>query len=278
MTQVSFPHVDTQSEGPHYGVVMDLATIIGIVLSIILVVAAIVMGGSPIMFVNVPSALVVIGGTIGATLMRNPLVTVLGTFGVVMKAFTVKVPEPIPLITQIVQLCKQARKNGMLALENVEIDYAFLGKGVGLGVDGVEPDQIRSILETDIRSTVGRHKRGQGVLEGMGAAAPAFGMIGTLIGLVQMLASMEDPSSIGPAMAIALLTTLYGAILANVICLPLADKLKVRSQEEALSMMVCMEGVLGMVSGENPNQISQKLKSFLAPKLREEEAKGEAKS
>ena len=257
---------------------MDLATIIGIVLSIILVVAAIVMGGSPIMFVNVPSALVVIGGTIGATLMRNPLVTVLGTFGVVMKAFTVKVPEPIPLITQIVQLCKQARKNGMLALENVEIDYAFLGKGVGLGVDGVEPDQIRSILETDIRSTVGRHKRGQGVLEGMGAAAPAFGMIGTLIGLVQMLASMEDPSSIGPAMAIALLTTLYGAILANVICLPLADKLKVRSQEEALSMMVCMEGVLGMVSGENPNQISQKLKSFLAPKLREEEAKGEAKS
>ena len=252
---------------------MDLATIIGIVLSIILVLAAIVMGGSPIMFVNVPSALVVVGGTIGTTLMRNPLATVLGTFGVVMKAFTIKVPEPIPLITQIVQLCKQARKNGMLALENVEIDYAFLGKGVGLGVDGVEPDQIRSILETDIRSTVGRHKRGQEVLQGMGAAAPAFGMIGTLIGLVQMLASMEDPSSIGPAMAVALLTTLYGAMLANVICLPLADKLKVRSQEEALSMMVCLEGVLGMVNGENPNQISQKLKSFLAPKLREEEVK-----
>ena len=252
---------------------MDLATIIGIVLSIILVLAAIVMGGSPIMFVNVPSALVVVGGTIGTTLMRNPLATVLGTFGVVMKAFTIKVPEPIPLITQIVQLCKQARKNGMLALENVDIDYAFLGKGVGLGVDGVEPDQIRSILETDIRSTVGRHKRGQEVLQGMGAAAPAFGMIGTLIGLVQMLASMEDPSSIGPAMAVALLTTLYGAMLANVICLPLADKLKVRSQEEALSMMVCLEGVLGMVNGENPNQISQKLKSFLAPKLREEEVK-----
>ncbi len=252
---------------------MDLATIIGIVLSIILVLAAIVMGGSPIMFVNVPSALVVVGGTIGTTLMRNPLATVLGTFAVVMKAFTIKVPEPIPLITQIVQLCKQARKNGMLALENVEIDYAFLGKGVGLGVDGVEPDQIRSILETDIRSTVGRHKRGQEVLQGMGAAAPAFGMIGTLIGLVQMLASMEDPSSIGPAMAVALLTTLYGAMLANVICLPLADKLKVRSQEEALSMMVCLEGVLGMVNGENPNQISQKLKSFLAPKLREEEVK-----
>ena len=225
------------------------------------------------MFVNIPSALVVIGGTIGATLMRNPLATVLGTFGVVMKGFMSKVPEPIPLITQIVQLCKQARKNGMLALESVEIEYAFLGKGVGLGVDGLEPDQIRSILETDIRSTVGRHRRGQEILEGMGAAAPAFGMIGTLIGLVQMLASMEDPSTIGPAMAVALLTTLYGALLANVICLPLADKLKVRSQEEALSMMVCLEGVLGMVSGENPNQISQKLKSFLAPKLREEEAK-----
>ena len=225
------------------------------------------------MFVNIPSALVVIGGTIGATLMRNPLATVLGTFGVVMKGFMSKVPEPIPLITQIVQLCKQARKNGMLALESVEIEYAFLGKGVGLGVDGVEPDQIRSILETDLRFMVGRHRRGQEILEGMGAAAPAFGMIGTLIGLVQMLASMEDPSTIGPAMAVALLTTLYGALLANVICLPLADKLKVRSQEEALNMMVCLEGVLGMVSGENPNQISQKLKSFLAPKLREEEAK-----
>ena len=225
------------------------------------------------MFVNIPSALVVIGGTLGATLMRNPLATVLGTFGVVMKGFMSKVPEPIPLITQIVGLCKQARKNGMLALESVEIEYAFLGKGVGLGVDGLEPDQIRSILETDLRFMVGRHRRGQEILEGMGAAAPAFGMIGTLIGLVQMLASMEDPSTIGPAMAVALLTTLYGALLANVICLPLADKLKVRSQEEALNMMVCLEGVLGMVSGENPNQISQKLKSFLTPKLREEEAK-----
>ncbi len=225
------------------------------------------------MFVNIPSALVVIGGTLGATLMRNPLATVLGTFGVVMKGFMSKVPEPIPLITQIVGLCKQARKNGMLALESVEIEYAFLGKGVELGVDGLEPDQIRSILETDLRFMVGRHRRGQEILEGMGAPAPAFGMIGTLIGLVQMLASMEDPSTIGPAMAVALLTTLYGALLANVICLPLADKLKVRSQEEALNMMVCLEGVLGMVSGENPNQISQKLKSFLAPKLREEEAK-----
>ncbi len=218
------------------------------------------------MFVNIPSALVVIGGTLGATLMRNPLATVLGTFGVVMKGFMSKVPEPIPLITQIVGLCKQARKNGMLALESVEIEYAFLGKGVGLGVDGLEPDQIRSILETDLRFMVGRHRRGQEILEGMGAAAPAFGMIGTLIGLVQMLASMEDPSTIGPAMAVALLTTLYGALLANVICLPLADKLKVRSQEEALNMMVCLEGVLGMVSGENPNQISQKLKSFLVPR------------
>ena len=139
---------------------MDLATIIGIVLSITLVLATIVVGGSPIMFVNVPSALVVIGGTIGATLMRNPLATVLGPFGVVTKAFMSKAPEPIPLISQIVALCKQARKNGKLALESVEIDYGFLGKGIGLGVDGVEPDQIRSILETNIRSTVGRHKRG----------------------------------------------------------------------------------------------------------------------
>ena len=254
---------------------MDIATIIGVLLSTALVVASIVMGGSPIMFVNVPSALVVIGGTIGATLIRNPLAEVIGTIGVVGKAFTTRIPASGTLINEIIELAREARKNGMLALENTEVEYGFLKKAISLGVDGVELDRIRSILETEISFTAARHRQGQQILEGMGAAAPAFGMIGTLIGLVQMLASLEDPSSIGPAMAVALLTTLYGALLANVICLPLADKLKVRSKEEVLTMSICLEGVIGMVQGDNPNSIDQRLKAFIAPKLRVDAEKTE---
>jgi len=219
------------------------------------------------MFINIPSACVVIGGAVGATLVRNPLASVIGTFSVVGKAFTTKAPLPDQLIPQVVEMAKTARKD-LLALEKVEIDYGFLAKGIGMCVDGVKSDTIRAILETDMRATSNRHKRGQEVLEGMGQAAPAFGMIGTLIGLVQMLATLEDPSAIGPAMAVALLTTLYGALISNVVCLPLADKLKVRSSEEVLSMMVCLEGVIGIAQGSNPSSIDQQLKGFLAPKLR----------
>ena len=248
---------------------MDLATLVGIVLSIVLVAAAILMGGSPIMFVDPPSALIVIGGTIGVTLMRNPLSAVLGTLGVVGKAFTTRVPASDLLIPRIQELSKKARKDSLLSLENVEIEFDFLKKGIMLCVDGIEPSVVRGILETDVRNTSSRHKRGQQILEGMGGAAPAFGMIGTLIGLVQMLANMSDPASIGPAMALALLTTLYGALIANVFCLPLADKLKVRSQEEMLAMMLCIEGVMGIVQGEHPAAIGHQLKAFLAPKHRE---------
>lgn len=248
---------------------MDLATLVGIVLSIVLVGTAILLGGSPIMFVDPSSALIVIGGTIGVTLMRNPLSAVLGTFGVVGKAFTTRVPASDQLIPRIQELSRKARKDSLLSLENVEVEFGFLKKGIMLCVDGIEPNVVRSILETDVRNTASRHKRGQEILEGMGGAAPAFGMIGTLIGLVQMLANMNDPASIGPAMALALLTTLYGALIANVFCLPLADKLKVRSQEEVLAMMLCIEGVMGIVQGEHPAAIGHQLKAFLAPKHRE---------
>ena len=154
---------------------MDLATIIGIALSTLLVLASIFMGGSPIMFVNVPSMLVVIGGTIGTTLVRNPLSAVLGTFGVAAKAFTTKVPAPEQLISEVLELSRTARKE-LLALEKAVISYPFLAKGISLCVDAVEVERIRMVLENDIRSTASRHKRGQQVLEGMGEAAPAFGM------------------------------------------------------------------------------------------------------
>ena len=257
---------------------MDIATIIGVVLSFVLILAAIFLGGSMVLFIDVPSMLIVIGGTIGSTLVKNPLATVLGTAKVVGKAFQVKVPEADELITLMLDCSKKARKEGMLVLESVKPDYEFLGKGIGLCVDGVEQEEIREILEADIRFTAARHKSGAKILEGMGASAPAFGMIGTLIGLVQMLANMEDPSSIGPAMAVALLTTMYGAVLANVLFLPLADKLKLRSQEELLAMTLCLEGVMGLARGDNPNAINMKLRSFLAPTLREPEQKKEGEA
>ena len=247
---------------------MDLATIIGIILSTVLVLAAIVTGGSPVVFINLPSILIVLGGTFGATLMRNPLSQVIGTVKVAGKAFVTKAPPAGSLIDEVVAMSKKARKESLLALEKVEIAYPFLAKGVGLCVDGLEPAQVRAILETDIVATGSRHKRGQEILEGIGGAAPAFGMIGTLIGLVQMLQAMDDPASIGPAMAVALLTTLYGAMIANIVALPLADKLKVKSQEEQLAMVVCLEGVVGIVQGDHPASIGERLQAYLAPSAR----------
>jgi chemotaxis protein MotA len=250
---------------------MDLATIIGVVISVLLVVGAILIGESPIIFLDIPSVLIVVGGTMGVTLVRNPIKAVLGTMGVVRKAFTTKLPDASDLTRQVVDMSKKARKESLLALEKVEVDYPFLSKGVSLCVDGLEPGQIRSILEAEIVATSGRHKRGREILDGIGSAAPAFGMIGTLIGLVQMLTALDDPDSIGPAMATALLTTLYGALIANIFALPLSDKLKVRSNEEVLNMTVCLEGVLGIVQGEHPASIDEKLKAYIAPRQRQRE-------
>lgn len=249
---------------------MDLATVGGLLLGIILILIAILLGGSIILFINVPSLLLVVGGTIAASFIRNPIADVIGTIAIVKKTFTHKLASPADLIEQVVDMSRKARKESLLSLEKVKIEDAFLAKGVNLCVDGLEPAQIRGILETEIVSAGARHKRGQDILDGIGGAAPAFGMIGTLIGLVQMLANMSDPKSIGPAMAVAILTTLYGAIISNLLVLPLVDKLKMRSKEELTNMTVCLEGVLGIVQGEHPASIDERLKAFIPPKLRKE--------
>jgi len=249
---------------------MDLATVVGLVLSTILIVAAVVVGGSPGMFIEPASILIVVGGTFGATLVRNPLKAVLGMAKVAMKAFMIRLPDPADLIAEVVTLSRKARKEGMLALESVPIDYPFLSKGVSLCVDGVEVEQIRGILEAHMQAMAARHRRGAAILEGIAEIAPAFGMIGTLIGLVQMLATMDDPSKIGPAMAVALLTTLYGALIANVVCIPMAGKLKLRSEEELTAMIVCLEGCMGLSQGDNPGAIEQKLQSYLGPQVEKE--------
>ena len=248
---------------------MDLATIIGIVLASALVTASIVLGGSPILFADINSLIIVLGGTVGAALIRNPMDTFLTTFRVTAKAFSTKVPAVDDLLARIIELSHLARREGVLALEDQAIDYAFLKKGVGMCVDGAKEEDVRATLGTDLRSMVQRHRRGQDILKGMGQAAPAFGMIGTLIGLVQMLAKLDDPSKIGPAMALALLTTLYGALISNVVCLPLADKLKLRSEQEQQCMQLCIEGVIGLARGVNPRTLEQQLGSFLAPQSRQ---------
>lgn len=247
---------------------MDLATIVGLVVVSVLVTASVVLGGEPILFVDVKSMLIVVGGTIGAGLIRNPLPTFLTTVRVLGKAFSTKVPLTEELLARVIDLSNRARREGILALEDEEIDYPFLKQGVSMCVDGSTEEDVRATLGTDLRTMIQRHKQGQEILKGLGQAAPAFGMIGTLVGLVQMLAKLDDPSKIGPAMALALLTTLYGALLSNAFFLPLADKLKLRSQQEQLSMMLCIEAVIGLTKGINPRTLEQQLGAFLAPRLR----------
>lgn len=251
---------------------MDLATIIGVITGIGLILVTIVMQGNPVVFINVGSIFVVVGGTLAATLINFPLKQILSVIGVVKNAFTSKEHDPKEAIQTITKFAELARKEGILALESKiqEIEDPFLKQGLQLAIDGTEPDLMRSILGTELSYLSQRHDLGQGIFKAMGAYSPAFGMIGTLIGLVLMLASMKDPSSIGPSMAIALITTFYGAVLANLIFLPISGKLKERSKEEVMIKELVMEGVLSLQSGENPRIIEQKLVSFIPPKFRVE--------
>jgi len=246
---------------------MDIATIIGLVAAVTLLLMAM---GNPIVFFNMPSVLIVVGGTIAATLIANPLAEVVGLIGVGMKAIMNNPPLPTELIEKIVGFAETARREGILALEQAveDTDDQFLSGGIRLAVDGTEPDLIMDILETEVRFIEERHKLGQAMLERMGDTAPAFGMIGTLVGLILMLQQMDDPAAIGPAMAVALLTTLYGAIIAQVVCMPIAGKLKVYSQKEILAKQMIMEGIMAIQTGDNPRIVEQKLAVFLAPSMR----------
>ena len=249
---------------------MDLATLIGLLMSFGLVGAAIVMGGNPLIFVDVPSILIVFGGTIGITLINYPLANVIGVIGVVKNTFFHTLDEPSKIIEQFIEYANKARREGILALEPVlkELSDDFLRKGLQMAVDGMEPQAIQEIMEIDIAYLQERHDLGAEIMSTMGGFAPAMGMIGTVIGLVQMLQSMDDPSSIGPSMAVALITTFYGAILANLLFNPMAGKLKTRSKEEVLLREMMLEGILSISRWENPRIVEEKLNSFLPPKLR----------
>ncbi|RMF75427.1 MAG: flagellar motor protein PomA [Acidobacteria bacterium] len=248
---------------------MDISTVIGLVLGTVLVTTAILIGESPMIFVNVPSILIVVGGTLAVTFIKNPLSRVFGTIKVVKNAFFSRPPQDDALIAKIVELARTARRESLLSIEKAEVDNDFLKRAIRLAVDGHEPDSIRRILSTEIAALAQRHKIGQDLMEGIATSAPAFGMIGTLIGLVNMLASMDDPASIGPAMAVAILTTLYGALIANLVASPIAEKLKYRSREEVNSRTVILEGIISIVEGDHPASVEQKLMAFLDPKKRD---------
>jgi len=249
---------------------MDLATLVGMVGAIGVVLAAMFSGGSALVFFNVPSLLIVLGGTFLVVMIKFSLSQFFGAFKVAARAFVFKLDSPEELIQKIVSLSNIARKEGMLALENEEIDNEFLNDGIQMLIDGNNQEVIQAVMGKDLQQTIDRHKWGAKVYSAMGDVAPAMGMIGTLIGLVQMLSAMDDPKSIGPAMAIALLTTLYGAMLANMVALPIADKLTLRKTEEGRIKAMCIDGVLAIQSGQNPRIIESMLKTYLDPKKRNE--------
>jgi chemotaxis protein MotA len=223
-------------------------------------------------YVHVPSMMITIGGATAATLINYPLKEVLGVMSTVFNAFVEKLQTPGSMIETLVSYATKARREGILTLE-AELETAkdpFLVRGVRLAIDGTAPELIRDILTTELSYVESRHSLGQNILVMMGTYAPAFGMIGTLIGLIDMLRNMNDPSQIGQGMATALITTFYGAIMANLILLPLAGKLKTKTQSEVLLKEVVIEGILSIQSGDNPRIVEQKLKAFVSPRLREQ--------
>lgn len=251
---------------------MDITTVVGTVLGFGLVVFAMASGqGGLAIFIDVPSLLIVGGGTIAVTLMNFPLAIIRNLVKVTMRTFLFKQTQPGGAIDRIIEYANLARKEGLLALENKlqEVDDRFFAKGVQLVIDGFPAETVRDIMELEAEWQRARHSEGKKMLDALGSFAPAFGMIGTLVGLVQMLQNLSDPSKIGGGMATALLTTLYGAMAANMVFIPLAGKLEMRAAEEALLRELMIEGIVAIQSGDGPQLIKEKLKSFVAPKARE---------
>ncbi len=250
---------------------MDLATIIGLLAAIGLVLSAILQGGSLMIFIDIASMIIVLGGTTGTVLIHFPFGDILGAFNVARKAFFHKASSPIDTIEKLITYAGKARKEGILSLQSVmnEIDDEFFLKGLQMAVDGQEPEALKDMLEKEIEYVMERHEKGADIFATIAAYSPAMGMIGTLIGLVQMLQNMSDPSSIGPAMAVALLTTFYGAIIANLIANPISGKLKLRSASEVLNKTLVTEGMKAILEGENPRLMEQRLHAFVSPKERQ---------
>ena len=247
---------------------MDIATIIGMVVAFGLVLFAI--GDAVAGFIDINSIAIVIGGTAGVLLVAYPMANCIGVVKIILKTILNKPSDGASVVTEFVELAQIVRKDGILALESKvgDIDHPFMSKGLQMAIDGQEPTEIEDILYMEMDKLGERHLRGADMMTALGTFAPSMGMIGTLVGLVLMLANMEDPASIGPSMAVALLTTFYGALMANIIFLPMASKLKTRSKAELLVHEIILAGIQSLVAGENPRVMEQKLHGFLPPKDR----------
>lgn len=251
--------------------VVDIASLLGIVLGFAMVIFGILSAGADlILYYDLPSIIITIGGSITGVLASNKLKDFIGGLKSITLVFKDEVMDPSTVISTIIDLSNVARKEGLLALEEAsnDIEDPFLKKGIMLVVDGTDPELVRGILETELTCLEDRHKKVIGFWEKWAELGPAWGMIGTLIGLIAMLNDMDDPSTIGPAMATALITTLYGSIIANWLCSPVAEKMKVNNSLEVIMKEVMVEGLLSIQAGENPRIIEEKLKSFLSPEVR----------
>jgi|TARA_R110001592_G_scaffold143603_4_gene366473 chemotaxis protein MotA len=254
---------------------VDFATLIGLVGASLLIASAVILGTSPLVFINPASLLIVVGGTLLVVLAKFSFAQFLGAFKAAARAFKFKLPETQASIEELVDIANVARKEGVLGLEDREISSPFLGQGIQMLVDGQDGKTIKELLNKERLMTLDHNRSGAKVFTAMADVAPAMGMIGTLIGLVQMLSNMEDPKSIGPAMAVALLTTLYGAMIATMIATPIADKLSLRMTEEARMQSLYIDALVAIQEGTNPRIIEQMLSSYLPPKEREKVAEPE---
>ncbi|SHE94671.1 chemotaxis protein MotA [Caldanaerobius fijiensis DSM 17918] len=259
---------------------MDVASLVGLVAGFTVIIWSIMMSGSIATFIDIPSVLITIGGTITSTLLSCPMSVIIQAFKSAKRVFFQKSMKSEEIIERIIQLANVARREGLLALEDEAngIEDEFLKKGILLVVDGTDPKLVRDIMETELTFIEERRKAESGVFKTMATFAPAFGMIGTLIGLINMLKNLNDPSKVGPGMAVALITTFYGSILAYVLFIPIEKKMDSRSKEESLIREVMIEGILSIQAGENPRIIEQKLRAFFdRPKRRQadEQLEGE---
>jgi len=250
---------------------VDLGIIGGIVAGLVMMAVAIVQsGGTLVTFLNLSSILITLGGTIASAFVHFRVDEMTGVLRLLRIAMGGRTQSPREVIRMLVNFAGKARREGLLALDDEaeNLDDPFLKKGLRLVVDGTDPETVRQILDIEVTFLEERHQSGRRIFEHMGAVAPAFGMVGTLIGLIIMLGQLDEPDTIGPAMAVALITTLYGVVLSNLIFIPIAGRLKVKSEEEVLLRELMIEGVLSIQAGENPHIVEQKLESFLAPKAR----------